>query len=137
LKRVRVIDPGDSTLLVDEHVEHGRFDEINMALKKKKKKPAIAEPLLLGITKASLTTESFISAASFQETTRVLTEAAVSGRIDKLRGLKENVIMGRLIPAGTGLSEYSRVVLESDEPAEPEVELGQPEEGVGTHGATL
>jgi DNA-directed RNA polymerase subunit beta' len=71
--------------------------------------PAIAEPLLLGITKASLSTESFISAASFQETTRVLTEAAINGKVDRLIGLKENVIMGRLIPAGTGLPQYNRM----------------------------
>ena len=77
--------------------------------------PAQAEPLLLGITKASLSTDSFISAASFQETTRVLTEAAISGRIDYLRGLKENVIMGRLIPAGTGMEYYRNVKVERDE----------------------
>src|SRR5690606_3123808 len=81
--------------------------------------PATFEPLLLGITKASLSTDSFISAASFQETTKVLTEAAVSGRIDFLRGLKENVIMGRLIPAGSGVSEYTggQVKVEGEEPA--------------------
>jgi DNA-directed RNA polymerase subunit beta' len=77
--------------------------------------PAQAEPLLLGITKASLSTDSFISAASFQETTRVLTEAAISGRVDYLRGLKENVIMGRLIPAGTGMEFYRNVKVERDE----------------------
>jgi DNA-directed RNA polymerase subunit beta' len=83
--------------------------------------PAIAEPLLLGITKASLSTESFISAASFQETTRVLTEAAINGKIDRLVGLKENVIMGRLIPAGTGLPSYNRVEVKVEgTPAEEE-----------------
>jgi DNA-directed RNA polymerase subunit beta' len=76
--------------------------------------PAIAEPMLLGITKASLSTESFISAASFQETTRVLTEAAIQGKIDYLRGLKENVIMGRLIPAGTGFTVYQRLGIDDD-----------------------
>src|SRR5436309_9251416 len=80
------------------------------------KKPASGRPLLLGITKASLSTDSFISAASFQETTRVLTEASISGKIDYLRGLKENVIMGRLIPAGTGMEHYRNVKLQSEEP---------------------
>ncbi|HEX6768347.1 MAG TPA: DNA-directed RNA polymerase subunit beta', partial [Candidatus Binatia bacterium] len=78
-------------------------------------KPAVAEPLLLGITKASLSTESFISAASFQETTKVLTEAAIQGKVDLLRGLKENVIMGRLIPAGTGVTNYAKADIETDE----------------------
>ncbi|MCP5463682.1 MAG: DNA-directed RNA polymerase subunit beta' [Deltaproteobacteria bacterium] len=117
LSKVRVVEPGDSTFLIDEPVDRFVFDEANDSIKKKKGKLAIAEPLLLGITKASLTTESFISAASFQETTKVLTEAAISGKVDKLRGLKENVIMGRLIPAGTGLQEYQEVkaaVLEAD-----------------------
>ncbi len=81
--------------------------------------PATAEPLLLGITKASLTTESFISAASFQETTKVLTEASISGRVDYLRGLKENVIMGRLIPAGTGLMKYKNMRADVDAPEKP------------------
>jgi DNA-directed RNA polymerase subunit beta' len=79
-------------------------------------RPAIAEPLLLGITKASLSTESFISAASFQETTKVLTQAAIEGKVDSLRGLKENVIMGRLIPAGTGLARYRHLKMQLDEP---------------------
>jgi DNA-directed RNA polymerase subunit beta' len=78
--------------------------------------PAVAEPLLLGITKASLSTESFISAASFQETTKVLTEAAINGKIDRLVGLKENVIMGRLIPAGTGVPKYNKMEAVTDEP---------------------
>ena len=80
--------------------------------------PADGEPLLLGITKASLSTESFISASSFQETTKVLTEAAISGKVDYLRGLKENVIMGRLIPAGTGSARYNQMEVETDEPEE-------------------
>jgi len=88
--------------------------------------PAIAEPLLLGITKASLSTESFISAASFQETTRVLTEAAINGKVDRLVGLKENVIMGRLIPAGTGLPQYNRMEVKV-EGAAVEDELEKPE----------
>ncbi len=106
LRRVRIKDPGDTTFLIDEQVERSHFEGENEKVKKKSGKPAVGEPMLLGITKASLTTESFISAASFQETTRVLTEAAVSGRIDYLNGLKENVIMGRLVPAGTGLKKY-------------------------------
>ena len=110
LKRVRISDPGDSELLLGEQVEKHRFEETNQKLLDEGKKPAVGEPLLLGITKASLSTESFISAASFQETTKVLTDAAVAGRVDYLRGLKENVIMGRLIPAGTGLKRYRDMV---------------------------
>jgi len=109
LKKVRIEDSGDTNLLVGEQVDRIKFKKANEAVMKKKGKPAQATPLLLGITKVSLTTESFISAASFQETTRVLTEAAASGRIDNLRGLKENVIVGHLIPAGTGLRCYDEV----------------------------
>jgi len=112
LKRVRIVDPGDTTWLDDEQVEKWEFEEVNEKIRSKGGKPAIAEPLLLGITKASLSTESFISAASFQETTKVLTEASVSGRVDYLRGLKENIIMGRLIPAGTGLKKYKGLDVE-------------------------
>ncbi len=106
LKRVRIVDPGDTTRLEDEQVEKSIFEAENEQVRAKGGKPAVGEPMLLGITRASLSTESFISAASFQETTKVLTEAAVSGKVDFLRGLKENVIMGRLIPAGTGLRKY-------------------------------
>jgi DNA-directed RNA polymerase subunit beta' len=109
LRRIRVIDVGDTGFLVDEHVEKYLFEEENDRVLNKNAKPAQGEPLLLGITKASLSTESFISASSFQETTKVLTEAAVCGKVDYLRGLKENVIMGRLIPAGTGLGAYKRL----------------------------
>ncbi|HSD95025.1 MAG TPA: DNA-directed RNA polymerase subunit beta', partial [Syntrophales bacterium] len=109
LRRVRVADPGDTTFLADEQVEKGRFQEENDRVMEKGGKPAIGEPILLGITKASLSTQSFISAASFQETTRVLTEAALAGKIDYLRGIKENVIMGRLIPAGSGLPLYKKL----------------------------
>ncbi|MEO5972633.1 MAG: DNA-directed RNA polymerase subunit beta', partial [Sphingomicrobium sp.] len=101
LQKVEITDGGDTTLLKEEHVDREEMDEINSKLEKKKK-PAIGKPILLGITKASLQTRSFISAASFQETTRVLTEASVQGKVDTLNGLKENVIVGRLIPAGTG-----------------------------------
>ena len=100
LRRVRVTDVGDTSFLVDEQVEKWVFEEENEKVMGRGDKPAAGEPLLLGITKASLSTESFISASSFQETTKVLTEAAINGKVDYLRGLKENVIMGRLIPAG-------------------------------------
>jgi DNA-directed RNA polymerase subunit beta' len=106
LRQISVKDPGDTNFLLGEHVEKWRFEEENNKVMTRGGKPATAEPLLLGITKASLSTESFISAASFQETTKVLSDAAVAGRVDLLKGLKENVIMGRLIPAGTGLKQY-------------------------------
>ncbi|MCG2709093.1 MAG: DNA-directed RNA polymerase subunit beta', partial [Thermodesulfovibrionales bacterium] len=106
MKKVRIEDPGDTNLLIGEQVDRVVFQEENAKIKGKGKKPAQGKPLLLGITKASLATESFVSAASFQETTRVLTEAAINGSVDELRGLKENVIMGRLIPAGTGIAKY-------------------------------
>ncbi len=102
LQKVEITDGGDSTLLPGEQVEREELEEINARLKAEGKREAKAKPVLLGITKASLQTRSFISAASFQETTRVLTEAAVQGKVDRLEGLKENVIVGRLIPAGTG-----------------------------------
>jgi DNA-directed RNA polymerase subunit beta' len=110
LRKVRVKAAGDSELLVGEFADRHRFDEINEELLSQGKQPAQGEPLLQGITKASLSTESFISAASFQETTKVLTEAAVTGKVDHLTGLKENVIMGRLIPAGTGLPKYINMI---------------------------
>ncbi len=103
LQKVEITDGGDTTLLKEEQIDREEMDEINSRLEKKQKK-AQGKPVLLGITKASLQTRSFISAASFQETTRVLTEAAVQGKVDTLTGLKENVIVGRLIPAGTGSS---------------------------------
>lgn len=109
LKKVKIEDSGDTNFLVGEQIDRMHFKKANEATLKKKGKPAQATPLLLGITKVSLTTESFISAASFQETTRVLTEAAASGKIDLLRGLKENVIVGHLIPAGTGFKLYDQV----------------------------
>jgi DNA-directed RNA polymerase subunit beta' len=115
LRRVRIKDVGDTNFLVDEQVEKWVFEEENERVVASGGRPGVGEPLLLGITKASLSTESFISASSFQETTKVLTEAAISGKIDYLRGLKENVIMGRLIPAGTGLAGYRNLNLEVDE----------------------
>jgi DNA-directed RNA polymerase subunit beta' len=102
MRKVQVEDPGDSDFLPGAVADKFRFREANQQLRKERKKPATASPLLLGITKASLQSDSFISAASFQDTTRVLTEASTLGRIDYLRGFKENVIMGHLIPAGTG-----------------------------------
>ena len=119
MRWVRVEDVGDTEFLVDEQVDRFRFMEENERVIAAGGRPATAQPLLLGITKASLSTESFISAASFQETTRVLTEAAISGKIDYLRGLKENVTMGRLIPAGTGFWWYRHVQIPPDEPPPP------------------
>ncbi|VAX37204.1 DNA-directed RNA polymerase beta' subunit [hydrothermal vent metagenome] len=109
LKKVKIEDSGDTRFLIGEQINRITFKKENEEVLKKKGKPAQATPLLLGITKVSLTTESFISSASFQETTRVLTDAASSGRIDHLRGLKENVIVGHLIPAGTGLQQYNNI----------------------------
>ncbi|MFA4917678.1 MAG: DNA-directed RNA polymerase subunit beta' [Thermodesulfovibrionales bacterium] len=106
MKKVRVEDPGDTNFLISEQIDRKIFQDENAKVKAQGGRPAQGKPLLLGITKASLTTDSFISAASFQETTRVLTEAAISGSVDELRGLKENVIMGRVIPAGTGTPRY-------------------------------
>jgi len=122
LRRVKVKDPGDTSFIADEQVERYRFQEENERVVSKGEKPAIGEPMLLGITKASLSTQSFISAASFQETTRVLTEASLAGKVDYLRGLKENVIMGRLIPAGTGLPMYRKLGIKAAD-AESTVEL--------------
>jgi DNA-directed RNA polymerase subunit beta' len=115
LRWVKIKEVGDTEFLLDEQVDRFRFTDENERVSAEDGEPAQAEPLLLGITKASLSTDSFISAASFQETTRVLTEAAISGRIDYLRGLKENVIMGRLIPAGTGMEYYRNVKVDRDE----------------------
>jgi DNA-directed RNA polymerase subunit beta' len=106
MRRVKVVDIGDTDFILEEQVDKITFEEANEAIIEKGGKPAIAEPLILGITKASLSTDSFISAASFQETTKVLTDAAIAGSEDALRGLKENVIMGRIIPAGTGVARY-------------------------------
>jgi DNA-directed RNA polymerase subunit beta' len=122
LRRVRIKEVGDTDFLIGDQVEKWRFEEENMRVLEKGGEPAIAEPLLLGITKASLSTESFISAASFQETTKVLTEAAINGKIDRLVGLKENVIMGRLIPAGTGMPTYNRVNVQVEGTSEEELE---------------
>jgi DNA-directed RNA polymerase subunit beta' len=143
LQRVRVLDPGDSRFLESDVVSRAEFErenrriaDANAAIEEASKKlqPATHEALLLGITKAALTTESFISAASFQETTRVLMMAATRGSIDELRGLKENVIIGRRIPAGTGLGEFDEIEVVRPEEPEPMVverpdEAPEPEAG--------
>ena len=126
LRRVRIKESGDSDFLMGDQVEKWLFEEENQKVLADGGKPAVAEPLLLGITKASLSTSSFISAASFQETTKVLTEAAINGRLDPLSGLKENVIMGKLVPAGTGLAEYNALDVECDEQPE-EIDVSEVE----------
>jgi DNA-directed RNA polymerase subunit beta' len=129
MRKVRIEDSGDTSYLIGEQVDRMLFQAENAKIKEQRSKlkadnpkikdeelPKFAQgkPLLLGITKASLTTDSFVSAASFQETTRVLTEAAINGSIDPLRGLKENVIMGRVIPAGTGMTKYKNTYVKSE-----------------------
>jgi DNA-directed RNA polymerase subunit beta' len=122
MRSVKIEEVGDTTFLIDEQVDRFRFQAENERVLAADGQPAIGRPLLLGITKASLSTESFFSAASFQETTRVLTEAAISGKVDFLRGLKENVIVGRLIPAGTGMDLYHDFHMEEVVYEEPETE---------------
>jgi DNA-directed RNA polymerase subunit beta' len=139
LRWVKIKEVGDTEFLLEEQVDRFRFQDENERVRMEDGEVAQAEPLLLGITKASLSTDSFISAASFQETTRVLTEAAISGRVDYLRGLKENVIMGRLIPAGTGMEYYRNVDVERDETIDQarERELDEFPDIVGGHDITL
>ena len=128
MRKVRVEDAGDTDLLVGSLVDSLEFEEINNAAREKAEAegrgeefvPATASPTLMGITKASLSTESFLSAASFQETTRVLTDAAIKGKVDHLVGLKENVIIGKLIPAGSGMETYRDFDMEVDEPVRPD-----------------
>ena len=115
LKKVRVEDEGDSELLQGSLVDALELEDLNEALEAEGKKPVEAKQVMLGITKASLATSSFLSAASFQETTRVLTEAAIKGKVDPLIGLKENVIIGKLIPAGTGMKHYRNIELSTDQ----------------------
>jgi DNA-directed RNA polymerase subunit beta' len=117
LQKAEITDGGDSELLAGEQLDRLELEEINERLEAEGKKPAVGVPVLLGITKASLQTRSFISAASFQETTRVLTEASVNGKVDTLEGLKENVIVGSLIPAGTGamISQITAVASRRDD----------------------
>jgi len=137
MRRVRVTDPGDSEFLMGEVVDKFYFRDVNRRLEAQGKRPAAAQPILLGVTKAALQSDSFISAASFQETTKVLTEAALAGRRDELRGLKENVILGHLIPAGTGYRKYAEARLlkllpevssqeKSEEAAEAETKAEKP-----------
>ncbi len=127
LKKVKVEDPGDTDLLPGGMLDSHVFEEINAAVVEDGGSPALARPLLLGITKTSLATESFLSAASFQETTRVLTEASIKGRQDQLLGLKENVIIGKLIPAGTGMTRYRNINV-NPIGLEPEPEVKKPVE---------
>ena len=144
LRKVRITEPGDSDFLWGDQVERITFKKVNEELAEQGGKPAEAEPVLLGITKASLETESFISAASFQDTTRVLTEAATMGKIDRLTGFKENVIMGHLIPAGTGFQSHRSVdidfTVEEPEPIvtapEGENPEGEAPEGAAPEGVT-
>ncbi len=119
LRKIKIKEPGDTDFLEGEQADKLKFEEENQRVMQAGGVPATAEPLLLGITKASLSTESFISAASFQETTKVLTEASLNGKVDVLRGLKENVIMGRLIPAGTGLLKYKGIGIELQKEGAP------------------
>ena len=126
LQKIEIVDPGDTTFLVGEQVDRMEFDQVNARMIAEDRRPATCHPVLQGITKASLQTQSFISAASFQETTRVLTEAAFAGKVDRLQGLKENVIVGRLIPAGTGgvLQRFKKVA-----PGEPRFGVGEMGDG--------
>jgi len=121
LKRVNVLESGDTDFLPGELVERPRFEEENRRVVSEGGTPASARPVLMGITKASLATESWLSAASFQETTRVLTDAAIHAKSDPLLGLKENVIIGKLIPAGTGLPRYRNIRVEPTEEAKAAV----------------
>jgi DNA-directed RNA polymerase subunit beta' len=130
LRKVRITESGDTQFLWGEQIDKLEFEAENEAVEKKGGKPAEASPVLLGITKASLETDSFLSAASFQDTTRVLTEAATRSKIDSLRGFKENVIMGHIIPAGTGFDYHRKTEIQAlvDVPDEPEA--GETEEAV-------
>ncbi len=132
LKKVKIENPGDTNFLTNQQVDKTKFQEENERVMKEGGEPASAKPILLGITKASLGTDSFIAAAAFQQTTRVLTDAAVSGRIDELRGLKENVIIGHLIPAGTGSKFYRDQRIEVEQPlfaTPPQQEETEPKDG--------
>ena len=124
ISKIRISDGGDTEILPGSLISISEFTEANKEVILQGKKPATGRPILLGITKASLETDSFLSAASFQETTRILTDAAIKGKVDKLPGLKENVIIGKLIPAGTGAKNYSNIDFDlttnynDDEPVE-------------------
>ena len=124
LRRVRIDNPGDTGFYTASLVDILDFEEKNKEMLLSGKKPATGKRTLLGITKASLATDSFLSAASFQETTKVLTEAAIKGKVDNLMGLKENVIIGKLIPAGTGLKKYQNIRINTEDVATVESESG-------------
>ena len=123
LKKVRIEEKGDSEFLPGTMVDVLDFEDVNKQLEEQGKEPATGEQIMLGITKASLATDSFLSAASFQETTKVLTEAAIKGKVDHLAGLKENVIIGKHIPAGTGMKKYRDVKINTDIQPEDELDL--------------
>jgi DNA-directed RNA polymerase subunit beta' len=125
---VHIIEPGDSEFLPGELVDRKRFEETNAEVVESGGEPASARPILMGITKASLATDSWLAAASFQETTRVLTEAAISAKSDPLLGLKENVIIGKLIPAGTGMHRYRNIAVRIDPDSIPEYWLARQRE---------
>jgi len=131
LRKVRVEDAGDTDMLPGGLVDIFEFDKENQKVIEQGGQPAAAKRVLLGITKASLATDSFLSAASFQETTRVLTEAAIKGKLDPLVGLKENVIIGKLIPAGTGMSRYRDIQIYSEDELSEEAPDSQPDEKAG------
>ena len=118
-------ESGDSDVLPGVSMDVLDFNEMNEALEAEGKEPAIGRQVMLGITKASLATDSFLSAASFQETTKVLTEAAINGKVDKLIGLKENVLIGKLIPAGTGMKRYRSIKLNTDVEEEDDIDLAE------------
>lgn len=125
MRKVRITDAGDTDLLPGSAVDVHEFEEANEKVFENGGDPAVARPILLGITKASLETDSFLSAASFQETTRVLTDAAIKGKVDELLGLKENVIIGKLVPAGTGMNRYRNVKVDDGRAGEERAEAGQ------------
>ena len=122
LKKIRIEESGETEFLPGTNVDRLEFEDVNEALEAEGKEPATGEQIIMGITKASLATNSFLSAASFQETTKVLTEAAIKGKVDPLSGLKENVLLGKLIPAGTGMKRYQNVELDSNERVRKEIE---------------
>ena len=141
LKKVRVESAGETELLPGQLVDRVVLERENVKAKKDGKEPATWEPLILGITKASLATESFLSAASFQETTKVLTDASIEGKVDRLLGLKENVIIGKLIPAATGLKRYRQIEIGPTDPVTPDAYqqdvLLQALEEIGQDGGSL
>jgi DNA-directed RNA polymerase subunit beta' len=128
LRKVQIIEPGDTDFLPGELIDRKRFQDRNAEVVDQGGEPASARPILMGITKASLATDSWLAAASFQETTRVLTEAAISARSDPLLGLKENVIIGKLIPAGTGMGRYRNIAVRIEPDAIPEYWLARQRE---------